>query len=400
MTSWRTAAALGILWGLFGAAGGDAATLKATPSIALEETWDTNIFNTSDNEKSDFISRATPGLLFALEGERATFHLSGAVTAEAYADHHDLNTWDATKRAELSAPTLKITPGFSLAAAAQYLETNDLSQRNELGLAPIPGLPPTETLVVGRTSARTYGGSLHATYQATPNFDLGIGGGGTKTDYLTTAPGLTDSRTVSGDVSAQYRVSPRTKGGVLGSTAYTTYGDGSNSRSYSAGLTGSYSASEKTTVDAGAGMTFLTDSSATNLVDHQESPYGRLSVTYRDGGLSVVAAGSYELTGGGSFGQGTDRTNANLAITDQMTPAWSWDLSGYYQNERTAGPSAARKVETAGGTAGVRYVPATWVAIRLAGYTFKQWSVEGAGADIVRSHVLLGVTLSDTYLLF
>lgn len=379
---------------------GLAANLRATPSIALGETWDTNIFNTASDEQSDFISRATPGLLFSLESERGTVTLSGSVTGELYADHHDLNTWDATKRAELSAPTLKITPGLSMQAAAQYIETNDLSNRNALVFSPIPELPPTETLVVGRTAVRNFSGSVQATYQATPNVDLGIGGGGTRTEYLTTAPGLIDSRTVTGNVSARYRISPRTTSGIVGSTGYTTRDDGSNSRSYSGGLTGSFAMTEYTTIDAGAGMTFLTDSRADGVVDHGQSPYGRLTINYRDRGFSAAFAGSYELTGGGSFGEATDRTNASLTLSDQVTPKWSWDLAGNYQNERTAGTLASQKVETAGGTAGVRYAAAEWATLRLAGSSFKQWAQGAVGSDNVRSQVFLELTLKDTYSLF
>ncbi len=382
------------------AASGHAATLKATPSIALEETWDTNIFNTASDEQSDFISRATPGLAFALELERTTVRLSGSVTGERYADHDELNIWDATKRAELSAPKIGITPRLSLQAAARYIETIDLANRNELVFSPIQGLPPTETLVVGRTEARHYGGSLQATYQATQNVDLGFGGGGTKTEYLTAAPGLIDSRTVTGNVSGRYRISPRTTAGISGSTAYTARDDESTSRSYSGGLTGTFTMTEKTSVDAGAGVTFLTDSRGGGAVEHVQSPYGKLGLNYRGGGFSAALAGSYELTGGGSFGEATDRTNASLTLAEQVTPKWSVDLNGYYQNERTAGAQAGRKVETAGGTAGVRYAAAGWIAFRLAGHTFRQWTREATDADITRSDIMLGLTLSDTYLLF
>lgn len=392
--------ALGIL-GTFAAAGpGYAATLKATPSIALEETWDTNIFNTASDEQSDFISRATPGLSFLFESERATFTLSGSITSEAYADNHDLNNWDSTKRVELGAPSLKASQRLSLRAAARYLETNDISRRNELALAPIPDLPPAETLVVGRTATRVYGGSVGASYQATPNIELGAGGGGTKTEYLERATGLTGSRTVTGNVSGRYRFSPRTTGGVTGSTASTAYDDGAHSRSHSAGLTGSFALTERTGIEASAGATFVTDTRATGVVERDQSPYGRLSISHRAGSFSATLAGAYELSGGGSFGQATERTNASLALADQLTPKWSWDINGYYQNERTAGAGGGREIETAGGTAGVRFAAADWIAFRLAGYTFRQWNRDTADSDIARSHVVLGLTLSDTSILF
>lgn len=379
---------------------GHAANLRATPSIALEETWDTNIFNASSGEQSDFISRATPGLTFSLESERTTLSLSGFVTSELYADHHDLNTWDATKRVELSAPAIRMSQGMSLRASARYFESNDIAARTALNLAPIPGLPPVETFAVGRTAARDYGGSLQATYQATPTIDLSLGGGASKLEYLGPGPGLLGSRTVTGNASAGYRISPRTTCGLFGSTTYSTYDGGANSRSYSGGVSASYAVTDRTTVDARAGMTFLTDTGAAGVVDHEQSPSGSLSITYRNRGFSAALSGSYDLTGGGSFGQGTERANAGLSLSDQFTPRWSWDLSGSYQDERTAGPLSTLRVSTADVTAGVRYAAADWVSVRFAGYTFRQWNRAAAGADVSRSHILLGLTLSDTYLIF
>ncbi len=394
-------AAIGAFSIVAAASPGHAVSLKTTPSIALEEAWDTNIFNTSSDEQSDFISRATPGLLFSLETERGVFNLSGFLTSEAYADHNELNTWDATKRVELGTPSLKITPRLSLQAAARYFETNDISQRNELVLTPIPDLPPSETfVVVGRTAARTYGGSLQATYQATPNLNLILGGGATKLEYIDARPDLTDSRTLTGNASAVYRITPRTTGGIFGSTSDTAYDGGATSRSYTGGLSASHAATERTSVDARAGMTFLTDTSAAGVVDHNESPYGSLSINYRNGGFGAVLTGSYELTGGGSFGQSTERGNVGLSLTDQFAARWSWDFSGSYQNERSAGAQTALNISTADGTAGVRFAATNWAAVRLSGYTFRQWNRDAADGDITRSHVMLGLTLSDTYLLF
>ena len=204
---------------------------------------------------------------------------------------------------------------------------------------------------------------------------------------------------MTGNASAGHRITPRTTWGIFGSTSHSTYDSGADTRAYTGGVSASYAATERTSIDARAGMTFLTDTSVAGVVDHERSPSGSLSIRYRDRGFSAVLTGSYELTGGGSFGQGTERANVGLSLNGQVTPRWSWDLVGSYQDERSAGPQSTRSVSTANGTAGVRYAAADWAAFRLAGYTFKQWNQE-EGADIARSHILLGLTLSDTYLLF
>ncbi len=379
---------------------GRAANLRALPSLALEQTWDTNIFNTPSDEQSDFISRATPSLTFSLESARTTLNLTGFVISEWYADHHDLSKWDATKLVELTDPEIRITERMFLQASARYFESNDIGSRSALGLTAIPGLPPTETFVVGRTAAREYGGSAQGRYRVTPTDNVGIGGGATKLEYLDVVSGLIGSRTVTGNVSVSHQFSPRTTGGVFGSTGYSTYDSGSDSRTYTGGVSATYAATERTTIDARAGMTFLTDSAADGLVDHSQSPYGALSIGYRDLGFSAAVAGTYEMTGGGSFGGATERTNANLSVADNVTASWSWNFSGGYQLEQSVDPLSNARIQSVYATAEARYAAAEWLVLRLAAYTFRQWTHAAVDADISRSHVLLGLTLSDSYVVF
>ena len=60
-------AAIGILLPASRAA---AANLDITPSISLDQAYDSNVFNTNGNEKGDFILRATPALTFSLRTPR------------------------------------------------------------------------------------------------------------------------------------------------------------------------------------------------------------------------------------------------------------------------------------------------------------------------------------------
>lgn len=387
---------------LFACLSADAANLRAIPSLALEERWDSNVFNAPGDEESDFVFRASPRLTLSIDAFQSTLNFGGGVDFEKYVDHSELESNPLTKFFELTMGTpFRITPRFSMQPSARYVETRDAVRRIELTQAVEPGLPPSESLVTGRTEVRETSGSLQLTYLLTPRVDLGIGGGGVRREFVDATPGVVDSRTISGNASLAYRVTPRFSSGMYFDTSYNSFDNLPNSRTYTGALTGTYLLTEKLTIDARAGASLARES--TGVGDERIdtwSPTGRLSITYSARDFRAILFGSYELAGAGSLGRTTKRGNIVLTLTDRFTPRWSWDLSGYFQTNRSTDAVVTEDLVTASGTAGVAYQAFEWATIRLSGNTFRQWSHGVTGDNLERSSVLLGLTISKVYPVF
>jgi len=101
------------------------------PSFNLTEQFDDNIFGTSSNRQSDFISRFSPGLQGGYRAEPFTLFLLGELTAEVFAKNPDLNSATSGKRAALTAqylPNRLLVLGFDLG----YVETESVTTLNPL----------------------------------------------------------------------------------------------------------------------------------------------------------------------------------------------------------------------------------------------------------------------------
>jgi hypothetical protein len=135
--------------------------LKVHPGIRVQETHDDNIFNTSEDEKEDFINTATPGLLLSL-GDRYRFEIGYAVDIHSYSDFTDE---DFTSQAAMAGMHLDFAGGLDLEVSDRYTDTKDV--RAEIGQirashianeinADVTYLFPGTKLSIGLTYAHYY----------------------------------------------------------------------------------------------------------------------------------------------------------------------------------------------------------------------------------------------------
>jgi hypothetical protein len=113
------------------------------PSFQLTESFDDNIFGTSTNRQSDFISRFTPGLQGGYQSEPFTLLVSSAFDAEVFAKNPDQNDATSGKHAGM---TLRYVPDrpWTLSLEVAYTETRSLSVLTQ-ALTPTPAVTPTGT---------------------------------------------------------------------------------------------------------------------------------------------------------------------------------------------------------------------------------------------------------------
>jgi len=365
-----------------------------TPSMSLEESWDTNIFNApkGGDEESDFIFRAAPRIALTVIAFQTPIRLTGSTEAEKYASHDELDKWAATQNYGLETrDPLRITPRFSLRPSARYLVTRDSTRRTLLTEGASPELPPAEIAVVALTEERTASGSLEMDYRLTPRVDLELGGAGYRRTFHGD-PSLTDSTTWSGNGSIGYRVTPRFSAGLAANGSYNDFDNTADSRSYAIAVRGTYTLTEKYSLDVQAGASLVSEAGN----DHY-APYGSLSLMYTVKDFRANVYGSYEPAGGSITGNTTERGTITLSLTDQFAKSWWWDLSGSFQTNNTVDDPSGADFVTYYGNGGLRHQPWESVFVSLSGNIYRQRSDNTTGDDVDRESVILQVSFAKDY---
>jgi len=403
MTARRTLAALAAIGMLLPASRAAAARIDVAPSISLDQTYDSNVFNTNGNEKEDFILRATPALTFSVKMPETTLNLRSSITLDRYYKYTELNSTNSAISLAVDATPIKLTPRFSMVPSAHYVEARNSFRRNQLVPSDDPLIPPSIASETATRKSRDFGGALRVSCLVTPKTDLSVAGGFSKRQFLdnVAAGGDVDSRVVNGDTTLTYKFTPLFSSGFFFSTASNTFENGRDSRSYSGGLTGTYLFSPAMTMTARAGASRAKETGAAGLPDRTTaSPSGSLSVAYAQKEFRASLTGSIGQSGGGSFGLTTQRQSVGISLSDRFAAHWWADLSGSFQENRSLDAAVTEDLTSASGTAGIGYQPAAWATIRLSGTAFRQWSNGAIGTDLTRYSAFLGLTLSHAYNIF
>jgi hypothetical protein len=126
-----------------------------TPSFTLAEEFDDNVFVSSTDKQSDFITRFTPGVEVGYRSEPFTLLASSSFDAEIFARNTELSDAANRKRAGLEVKYLPYRL-LTLALDVSYFETNTPTE-----------LVPTTGLQLARTRATELLATPTATYQFT-----------------------------------------------------------------------------------------------------------------------------------------------------------------------------------------------------------------------------------------
>ncbi len=376
-----------------------AAKIDITPAISLDQVYDSNVFNTSENEKGDFLFRATPALTFSIRMPETTLNLRTSLSYDRYYKYTELNAANSAITLALdSQPPIALSPRFSIAPSAHYVQARNSYLRTQLVPASDPLAPPSIASETASQKSRDYGAALRANYLLTEKTEFSLGGGFSKLQFLDNTTSNIGSRVISGDTSLKYRFTPVFSSGFFFSNSYNTFENGTDSRVFAGGLTGTYLVSPAFTVDARAGASRMTESYTTGVPEFTKtSPYGALSLIYSDNNVRAALSGTIEQAGGGNLGITTRRETVSFSVSDQFALRWWADLSGTYQVNRPLDPNVSGDLTSATGTAGIRHKPLEWMDVHLSGSGFRQSGNGPLGSDLTRYSAFLGITLGKTY---
>jgi len=385
---------------LCGAVSASAANLDVTPSISLDQSYDSNVFNTDGNEKGDFILRATPAVTFSLKMPETTLNLRTSLTSDTYYKYTERNSTSSAVTLALDAtPPVRISPRLSIAPSGHFVQARDSYLRTQLVPSGDPLQPASIATENQIRKSRDYGAALRVIFLLTEKTEFSLAGGFTKRQFLDNAAGSdVDSRVVTGDTTLTHRFTPLLTSGLFFNTAYNTFENGRDSRTVSGGLTGSYQFSPAVSMNARAGVSRAQETGVAGLPDRTTwSPAGSVSLTYAEGDFRAALTGSIDQSGGGSFGLTTRRQSIGFSLTDRFARNWTANLAGNFQENRSLDAAVTQDLSSATGTAGIGYQPAAWATLHLSGTALRQWSNGAVGTDLTRYSAFLGLTLGTTY---
>ena len=385
-----------------------AVNMDVTPSIRLEEGWNSNAYNTATDEISSFGTRLTPGLALGFTSpDLVRLQISGDYEIVRYHDPEakaaDSDTWFFRIN---STGGWALTPSLTMEPSVFYVNTTNSSRRTQLVPSGDPVVPPVTITNYGNTATTDLGGGIRFTYAVTPNTSIALSGNYSEQRFKdandnTTGAGLTNSATAGGGASVSYLFSPRTTLGIAVAYSLQTFQNEPDTNVLSAGILFGYQFSPAFRIDGVFGMSHASQESSPTLpVSSESAPSGVFGISYASEGFTARAYGSAVYSGGSGYGSTTRQYTAGLAFTDQFAMEWSWNLSGTYQVSQSVFVADAVSSNTTTGTAGLSYRPLQWASLDLTGNLDRQTSDGQFGDTLTSYSAILGVTIGKSYKIF
>jgi hypothetical protein len=385
----------------------EAVRLDMTPSIRLQEEYNSNVYNASTDEVSSLGTRATPGLALTFtSSDNVTLGLSASFERVWYnnsdAKNAEGDTWYF--RVDSSGGWM-LTPTLSIVPSVYYLNSTDSYRRSQLVPTGDPVLPPVSITNYGNTKSEDFGGGLRFDYLVSPNVTVGVGGRygehRTTSNDNVTVNGLEDSTQAGGDVSVTYLLSPRTKVGMLLAGNHQTFDTSPDADVYSAGAIYGYRFTELLRFDMTFGASYIRQKAGPGVpAENKTSPAGFFTLAYDTPAFQSKLYGSALYSGLSGYGQPTREGSLGLTFSGNFTREWSWNLGGAYQVSKSVFDEGSVDTTTTYATGALRYQMWQWVGLDLNGNLSHQTSSGDIGSDINNYSVLLGFTVGKPYQIY
>ena len=375
--------------------------MNVTPSLRLEQGWESNIFNTSSGETSDLFFRAKPELALQWNTPGAGVRLAGSVEETWHYSHSDANE-DPTINFTLGltgGDAVRITPTLAVVPSVYFINTVNSSRRTQLLPSGDPVVPPVTIATYTNTKSDDFGGGLAFSYKATPTLSFGMNGNyGERRFSGDNNAGLTNSKTAGGGVSISHLFTPAFSAGVNVSGAHDTFENNPSSDTMSAGLIFGYQINPVSRIDGEVGMSYARQAEALGIPKQDTSgPSGRINASFAAESFTANVFASSNYSGGSGFGGITRQRTVGLAITGQVDREWSWNIGGSYQSTSSSFVTSAVKLNTTYGNAGLRYQLLEWASMDLLGTLNRQTSSGQFGSALNNYSAILGITLGKSY---
>jgi hypothetical protein len=181
-----------------------------TPSLAVSQVYDSNLFSRPSAQERDLVSRFTPGIEARYRFRPAALRMSYAFDGEVYPQHHQLDSARARQDAAVALEHARVM-SLGVAASASYSTTQ---RPGELNL--------TTGLDSGRRAARRF--------VAGPSLSRRLGRRATgELEYTFTSDAISggaEIRTQAARLGVERRMSPRSVGRLSLSLRRFSFSDG------------------------------------------------------------------------------------------------------------------------------------------------------------------------------